>query len=130
MHHQLGPSEKPGRLRAPAEPAGHDEPLLLTAAQRRLYRTLASRPGRVFTTAELARTLNLTRDAVDALAHGVRDAIADETGVSALESPWGLSWRLNAPPAGPSSPPGADSQTPRRAVQPGAHRGSTGEVDG
>ncbi len=127
MHHPR-PSENPGRLRAPAEPAGHDEPLLLTAAQRRLYRTLASRPGRVFATAELARTLNLTRDGVDALAQAVRDALADETAVGALESPWGVGWRLTAPPAGPSTPSG--SQAPRRAGQPGAHRGSTGEVDG
>jgi hypothetical protein len=114
MHHP-GPTEKPGRL---APPAAHDDAALLTAAQRRLYRILASHPGRVFTTAELAEALNLTSDAVDALAQGLRHAIANETGVNALESPWGVAWRLNAPPPGPPSPAGtpvADAQPPSRA---------------
>lgn len=82
-----GGRPKPGRL---AAPAAHDDALLMTAAQRRLYRILASHPGRVLTTAELAHALNLTQDAVDTLAQDLRRAIAEQTGVNALESPWGV----------------------------------------
>ena len=132
MHHHLGPSEQPGRLRAPAEPAAPDDALLMTTAQRRLYRMLASSPGRIFTTAELARALNLTRRALDALALSLRDAIGDDTAATVLESVWGVGYRLTAPAAHPPSHAGAQPRTATRAAgQPAERRDPPGwRVDG
>lgn len=96
MHH-LKPSDSPGHVRARAERVAPGDAGLINAGQSRLYRVLASSPGRVFTTAELAGTLKLTRRAVDALALSLRDAIAHATGATMLESVWGVGYRLTAP---------------------------------